>query len=126
MIGDHVLYAQMIVPLIESYEILKYDQLVHAYGFGLSTLVVYELLKPLLKETHGMWVRLGIVLVMAGTGLGALNEVIEFFATVITPETGVGGYVNTALDLVFNLIGATAVGVWILTKEAKSQKEVES
>ncbi len=124
MIGDHVLYAQILLPISESYQILKYDQLIHAYGFGLSTLVVYELLKPLLKETHGKWVRLGIVIVMAGTGLGALNEVIEFFATVIMPETGVGGYVNTGLDLVFNLIGATIVGVFILRKEKNAMLKV--
>lgn len=43
---------------------------------------------------------------MAGLGVGALNEIIEFFATVVVPETGVGGYENTALDLVADLIGA--------------------
>jgi len=57
MIGDHVLYAQVLIPFSDTYQILKYDQLVHAYGFGLSTLVIYELLKPLLKQTHDKWIR---------------------------------------------------------------------
>jgi hypothetical protein len=40
-------------------------------------------------------------------GLGAINEIIEFVATVVVPETGVGGYVNNALDLCWNGVGAT-------------------
>jgi putative membrane protein len=40
-------------------------------------------------------------------GLGALNEIVEFAAVVASPSTGVGGYYNTALDLVFNGLGAT-------------------
>jgi putative membrane protein len=39
-------------------------------------------------------------------GLGALNEMIEFSAVLMVPGTNVGGYYNTALDLVSNSIGA--------------------
>lgn len=42
----------------------------------------------------------------AGMGFGALNEVIEFFMTLLVPETNVGGYINTGWDLVANLVGA--------------------
>ena len=38
-------------------------------------------------------------------GMGALNEVVEFMAVLNAPETGVGGYFNTALDLTFNMLG---------------------
>lgn len=120
LIGDHVLYAQMLVPISDGYQILKYDQFVHAFGFGVATFVIYELLKPLLKEGQKKWGRLGLIVVMGGAGLGALNEVIEFFATVITPETGVGGYVNTALDLVFNFVGASIAMFLIYRKEKKT------
>lgn len=120
MIGDHVLYKQMLYTFSESYQILKYDQFVHAFGFAVATFVVYELLNPLLKKDHDKWIRLSIVVIAAGAGLGALNEVIEFIATVITPETGVGGYVNTALDLVFNFVGASIAMVWIYLSETKS------
>ena len=43
----------------------------------------------------------------AGLGFGALNEVVEFFVTLLVPESNVGGYVNTGWDLVANLVGAT-------------------
>tara|TARA_Y100000310_G_C20696019_1_gene825803 strand:+ start:3815 stop:4402 length:588 start_codon:yes stop_codon:yes gene_type:complete len=104
-IGDGRLYELMIIPLSSVYPIFRFDQLVHMVGFGVATLVMYELLQPLLKEDKA-WVRIGIIIVMAGLGAGALNEIIEFLAVVIVPETGVGGYINTSLDLVANLIGA--------------------
>mgnify|MGYP001567311215 CR=1 FL=1 len=111
------LYALMIYPLVgEPYLIFKFDQFVHIVGFFVATLVVYHLIKPKLIKNHG-WIALSIVVVMAGFGLGALNEVVEFIATVITPETGVGGYENTALDLVSNLIGAILAMVYIYIKE---------
>ena len=51
----------------------------------------------------------------AGMGLGSLNELIEFAATLTVPETNVGGYINTGWDLVANFVGAlTAVTlIWI-------------
>jgi uncharacterized membrane protein YjdF len=107
MIGDHVLYKQMIYPFIMSGEmsILKFDQLVHIYGFFITTLVGYYLLLPYLTEKTN-WKVVYFLLVMVGMGFGALNEVAEFVATVIMPESGVGGYVNTSLDLVSNMIGS--------------------
>lgn len=120
IIGDHVLYAQMLLPIIPSYEILKYDQFVHSFGFGVATLVSYELLLPLLKEKMYAPVRTGIILVMAGLGMGAVNEIIEFIATVIMPETGVGGYVNTSLDLVFNLFGALLAYFFLIKPKLKN------
>ncbi|MFA5553809.1 MAG: hypothetical protein WCZ89_04415 [Phycisphaerae bacterium] len=32
--------------------------------------------------------------------------IAEFFTSLIVPESGVGGYINTSLDLVADLIGA--------------------
>ena len=46
-------------------------------------------------------------------GFGALNEVIEFVATLTVPETNVGGYVNTGWDLVSNMIGSITAAVLI-------------
>jgi len=112
------LYATMIYPIVgEPYNILKYDQFVHAFGFAVATLLFYHLLKPSLKKNFNRWMSISIILVMAGLGAGALNEIVEFFATVIVPDTGVGGYENTALDLVFNLVGAIFAMVFIYFKE---------
>jgi hypothetical protein len=52
--------------------------------------------------------------VFAGMGLGALNEIIEFVAVLIIPETNVGGYVNTGWDLMANLAGCLFAGILIL------------
>ena len=112
------LYATILIPLIgEPYNILKYDQVVHVYGFFVATLAIYYVLKPLLKKDHKSWFALGVVVTMAGLGLGALNEIVEFTATVITPSTGVGSYINNALDLVANFIGAIIAFFYLQKRE---------
>lgn len=108
--GD-VLYALMLVPISDTYSILRYDQVVHAWGFGVSTLLVYHLLANLLSARDMRRFSVGLVVIMAGAGLGALNENIEFLLTVILPQTGVGGYINTSLDLCSNLFGAVTAYV---------------
>ena len=105
-IGDgHILYQWMIIPFSATAEFFRYDQLVHMIGFGAATYLVYALIRPYIATVR-IGPALAIVIVMAGLGVGAFNEIVEFFATVILPETGVGGYVNTSLDLVADGIGA--------------------
>lgn len=118
-IGEGRLYDVILLPISKSYEILKYDQFAHFIGFAVATLLMYELLMPVLRADHKHWVRLSIIVVMAGLGVGALNEIVEFGATVITPETGVGGYINTSLDLVFDLLGAMAMMAYIVWRDRK-------
>ena len=98
-----------LIPIINHGEliILKFDQFVHFFGFGVSTLIAWHLIKPYLNEKTNYKIVYPLV-ALVGIGLGALNEVIEFTAVVLVPETGVGGYYNTALDLVFNMFGAVA------------------
>jgi uncharacterized membrane protein YjdF len=100
--GD-VLYKLILMPITEN--IFRYDQFVHIIGFGVATLIMFELLKPKLKPVE-YWTAISIVVVMAGLGVGAVNEIVEYIATLLVPETGVGGYDNTLLDLVSDLIGA--------------------
>lgn len=107
---NSVLYSLWLVP-----DHLKYDQLVHAYGFGVTTWICWLGLHASLSgcgvEASPTPGRLLLVWA-AGQGFGALNEVIEFAATLLVPETNVGGYRNTGWDLVANLVGATiAVGI---------------
>lgn len=113
------LYEVMLVTISESYQIIKYDQFVHFFGFAFTTILFYEIIKPLLKKPHNGWIRLSIVLIMAGTGAGALNEMVEFIVTVVAASTGVGGYVNTSLDLISNLFGAIAAMLFIIWREKK-------
>jgi len=106
--GEHrVLYSLFLIP-----GGLKFDQLVHMYGFGVCTWVCWQGLRAstgVTRPTFG----LVALCVIASVGLGALNEVIEFTATRLFEDTNVGGYVNTGWDLVANLIGATVAGVLI-------------
>jgi uncharacterized membrane protein YjdF len=113
-------YKQTLVELWRHSEfvILRYDQFVHLMGFGISTFIAYELLTPYLnKKTN--WKVLSIMLVIIGLGIGALNEIVEFFAVLFFPETGVGGYYNTSWDLVFNTIGAIIAVIIINLKRLK-------
>lgn len=108
---SYVLYNWWIVP-----KLLKYDQIVHAFGFGLVTWVCWQALRAsfsnrgiLVEPTFGLLT----LCVAAGTGFGATNEVVEFVATLTLPGTNVGGYANTGWDLVSNFIGAVAAAVLI-------------
>lgn len=111
--GPHaVLYSLWLVP-----GWLKYDQLVHAYGFGTTTWLCWHASSTLLRSADGGPLRpsfgLLTLAVAAGAGFGALNEVVEFIAVLTLPETNVGGYINTGWDLVSNLTGAVLAALAI-------------
>lgn len=113
IIDGAVLYAHVLFELVgEPYNILKYDQVVHAYGYFVATAAMHYVLKPHLNPQAGAFA-VALTLLAAGVGLGAANEIIEFFAVILVPETGVGGYTNTLLDLCFNALGAAAAVAWL-------------
>ena len=97
---SRVLYTLWLIP-----GRLKYDQIVHAYGFGVTTWVCWQGLTAAIRRRGGA--------ATAALGFGALNEVVEFVATLLVPETNVGGYRNTGWDLVSNLVGATGAATLI-------------
>ena len=112
---NRVLYSWWLVP-----HCVKYDNLIHAYGFAVTTCVCWEGLRAILasqapsraspqRPTLGMLILCGA----AALGFGALNEVVEFAATLLVPNTNVGGYMNTGWDLVSNLVGVLVAVVWI-------------
>jgi len=111
--GDQeVLYSLWLIP-----NRLKYDQIVHAYGFGITTWLCWHILRQALRQPDGGSVRptFGMLALCAaaGMGFGALNEVIEFIAVLTIPNTNVGGYENTGWDLVANLVGSTIAAMII-------------
>jgi hypothetical protein len=83
----------------------RYDQFVHAFGFFASTLAAWRGVfvgsNRTMRPTFGPLLGAGLI----GMGCGGVNEVIEFLATRIMPETNVGGFVNTGWDLVSNMVG---------------------
>ena len=106
-----VLYSLWLIP-----DRLKYDQVVHAYGFGVATWVCWQGIRASIHSRGGEVVPTAGLMVLAATsgmGLGALNELIEFAATLLMAETNVGGYINTGWDLVANSVGATAAAIVI-------------
>jgi hypothetical protein len=110
-----VLYSWWIVP-----HRLKYDQVVHAYGFGVTTWVCWQVLAASLARYGNLPLRqirpsfsLLLICATSAMGFGALNEIIEFAATLLVPETNVGGYVNTGWDLVSNGVGAVVAAALI-------------
>ncbi|MGI8686790.1 MAG: hypothetical protein ACR2MO_17150, partial [Acidimicrobiales bacterium] len=54
------------------------------------------------------------IVVLAGMGVGGINEIAEFVATLVLEDTNVGGYDNTGWDLVFDLFGACVAGLWLM------------
>ncbi len=118
--GDSfVLYNLWLIP-----RLLKYDQLVHAFGFGLITWICWESIRKTfagykvdVKPSFGLLT----LCVAAGMGFGAANEVVEFIATITIPDTNVGGYANTGWDLVANLVGCliAAIGIVIKSRNRK-------
>ncbi len=99
--GDHaVWYSGWIIP-----GILKYDHLVHAFGFGTAAVAALQGMRPSSVRYTRPSLGQAISASLVGCGLGSVNEILEFIATRISPETNVGGYENTAFDLVSNLVG---------------------
>jgi putative membrane protein len=114
---DGVLFAYKIYPFLDlggDFYILKYDQVVHAFLYGVMALVFWHVLTHTLKVTHPIWI-LVIISLMASMGVSAMNEIMEFLIAVSIENNGVGGYENAMLDLIFNFSGAVIamVALWI-------------
>ena len=102
--GDDVLYGRMLLPF------LRFDQVVHAWGFGFAGLATWEAVRPRIgTATPGA---AAFIVFIGGLAFGALNEMIEFLLTRILDETNVGGFDNTGWDLVANTFGATVAALW--------------
>lgn len=122
VVNGEVLYAYRIFPFFDGggdFYILKFDQLVHAFLYGVVGLMFLHLMREFLGiKTYPILI--SVIAIMAALGVSALNEIIEFSAVVALPETGVGGYYNTLLDIIFNLGGATiAVAGFYLINASK-------
>lgn len=104
-VGTVRLYDFILINILgDPFLILKYDQVIHAYCyFAISILTYFTLKKYFTKKNSALIV----FSVLSALGIGLLNEVIEFGMVIFADAAdAVGGYYNTALDLVFNLIGS--------------------
>jgi uncharacterized membrane protein YjdF len=112
--GDRTLYNAVL-----GVELFHFDRLVHAFGFGFATVVCGKVLRRWLPEER-ITAGPAVLVVLAGLGVGAVNEIVEFAATLILPHTNVGGYVNTGWDLVFDLVGGVVAALWLVGREASA------
>jgi len=108
MTADGVLYAWRILPIFDGggeFYILKFDQVVHAFLYGVVGLMFLHTLQNIIgiKDRRTL---VAFIAIFAAAGFSIINEIVEFLAVVNLPETGVGGYHNTVLDMIFNLAGA--------------------
>lgn len=84
----------------------RYDQMIHAFGFGTCAVIAKEALQAHIgKQLKINW-PIGSIVFLVALGLGSINEVIEFTLVMTIPDTNVGGYINTGWDLVSNTVGA--------------------
>jgi hypothetical protein len=108
---ERVLYAWRPIAALP-----RYDQFVHAYGFGVATLACWQGLRRSLRRDLTPSIGLCFLCALMGMGLGAINEIVEFIATHLDSEHGVGGYENTAWDLVANAAGAGLAAILIYVR----------
>jgi hypothetical protein len=107
-VGDGILYQWWLVE-----GLLRYDNLQHAWGFGFVGRATWEALRPrLAPRDEDLPFVAFVVIVLGAAALGAVNEVLEYVMTLVLAETNVGGYDNTARDLVANLVGGVLVAGW--------------
>lgn len=105
-VGDEVLYNVSFRT-----EVLRYDHLLHGTAVFVGTLTVWALFAA--SDDGRRSPGLLAVWVLSGLGLGAINELVEFLATLAHGGLHVGGYDNTGWDLAANLVGGVAAGVVI-------------
>ncbi|MBI2105090.1 MAG: hypothetical protein HYT90_05915 [Candidatus Omnitrophica bacterium] len=109
------LYDLWLVPFL-----LKYDHLVHAFGNATATWLCWQFLQRTVASKSGWGFRdlrptpaLLFFCVLAGMGIGSVNEILEFLTTHVVSDHGVGGYRNTLMDLVANTIGSLIVAAML-------------
>jgi hypothetical protein len=108
--GDRVLYNAVLAPH------LRYDNVVHFFGFGVAGVGAWEALGSRLGCRDPAPVAAGITVWLFGMGIGALNEVVEFAIALNVEESNIGGYLNTGRDLVANMLGAAVAALVVVRR----------
>jgi uncharacterized membrane protein YjdF len=109
-------YDYILLPVVgEPYLILKYDQVVHFFCFAVFAILMGSVISKAVSKKANVWL-VAFIIIFATMGVGALNEVIEFMPVVFLNSPGPGGYINTAIDLCANMVGAI-FGTWFYLRK---------
>ncbi len=98
---------------------LHADNVVHFVGFGSAGLVWWEATRAWLPTRPGHRVGLAVAVWLAGMGVGACNEVVEFVITLVDEDTNIGGYRNTGRDLIANMLGSALAAAIAVRREPR-------
>lgn len=126
VIDSGVLFGYRIYPFLDlgkDFYILKYDQVVHFYLYGLvAAMALFQLRRYVPRGSTCM---LALFAILTSVGISSLNEIMEFLIAVTVERNGVGGYDNAMLDLMFNLAGAVMATVLYVLFSRKREKLLE-
>ena len=119
--GGEVLYKWVPLEIYNAHDeggefvILKFDQVLHFYVYFVMSFIISHLLRnSMVKKIKPFYFLFFVAL--TSMGISVINELVEFGAVVFLSKTGVGGYYNTALDLLFNTLGAVVGGMFAFRK----------
>jgi putative membrane protein len=117
LLGEPRIYGRVLIDLFTTGDttVFRYDHLLHFYFYVVMTSVIYQIAKGYFRPGAN-WKVVALLIVFAIMGVGAFNEIIEFLPVLFLAETGVGGYLNVAWDIVFNTLGALVAIVYISLK----------
>lgn len=124
-VGEQRLYDTILMDWVgDPFFILRYDQAIHIFCYFVITLLIYSILLSVVKAKKSKMDRfvIGLIAFLGGMGVSAINEIIEFSTVVFFEATGVGGYYNNAIDLVFNAIGAL-IAVFFMRNHSLEEPE---
>lgn len=110
-VGAGTLYQLWLIE-----DLVRYDNLQHALGFGFVGRATWEALgRRLAPASDDRHVVAWWVVVLGASAFGAANEIVEYVLTLTLESTSVGGYDNTARDLAANLVGGIVLG-WVTAR----------
>jgi hypothetical protein len=100
----------------------RYDNLVHLVGSFTAALIAFNLLDPHLSHTMRQnRILISFIIIFIAGGMGAMNEIFELAAVLYFHAAAqVGGYLNNAFDLVWNLVGGTLAAFFISWRSRKA------